>query len=273
MKKILSFILITFFTLTAFAEKNRIVCLNPAGYEILYMLGAKDKIAARTDFCDFPEVPSSIPSIGGFDGKTFSVESILACKPDFVYGSKGMHDYLQPVLKKYNIDLYLSDAQSIEDIKKEFLYIGELTGRQRSAKSFVSTIDQTLTNIIKKPPVPQKIYYEVWNNPYISIGHNSYINDIITSCGAKNIFDDTEIPYPNVSPESIIKANPDVILIQSDLKLSVEDIKKRPGWKNIKAVKKGRIYIINSDVYNRPGPRVLTALINLNKILWQIQSN
>ncbi|HBP09267.1 MAG TPA: iron ABC transporter, partial [Treponema sp.] len=70
---------------------QKIVCLSPSGAEILCALDSFDKIKARTDYCDYPEKLKSLPSVGGFDGKTLSIETILSYSPDFIYGSQGMH--------------------------------------------------------------------------------------------------------------------------------------------------------------------------------------
>ena len=124
MKKVITFFLAFLVPLAAFSKTaKRIVCLSPSGAEILCEIGAEKSIVSRTDFCDYPEKIRSVPSIGGFDGRTFSIESILSCKPDFVYGSKGMHDFLAPVLAKHKIELFLSTATSIQDLKNEIQYM------------------------------------------------------------------------------------------------------------------------------------------------------
>ncbi len=269
MKKVITFFLAFLVPLAAFSKTaKRIVCLSPSGAEILCEIGAEKSIVSRTDFCDYPEKIRSVPSIGGFDGRTFSIESILSCKPDFVYGSKGMHDFLAPVLAKHKIELFLSTATSIQDLKNEIQYIGEITGCEKKAKQLNIRIDQTRALVIKKTPDPALVYWEVWSSPYMSIGKNSYISELISICGGSNIFDSIEdIAYPTVNQESIITSNPDIIFIQSDSKLTVSDIKKRPGWNRINAVKNNQIYIIDSDTFSRPGPRTVESMKILSDII------
>ena len=102
----------------------------------------------------------------------------------------------------------------------------------------------------------------------MSIGKNSYISELISICGGRNIFDSIEdIAYPTVNQESIITSNPDIIFIQSDSKLTVSDIKKRPGWNRINAVKNNQIYIIDSDTFSRPGPRTVESMKILSDII------
>lgn len=264
MKKFSLFIVFIFFSLSAFAY-DRIVCLSPSGAEIVYALGMGEKVVARTDFCNYPEQLSSVPSVGGFDGKTLSVETIVSYKPDFVYGSKGMHDFLEPLLKNFGIELYLSDAQSISSVLDEIVYIGKVTGNEKKGLELKKQIENGIKKIKKGKKV--SVYWEVWNAPYMSAGGPSFINDVIKVAGGNNIFSDVDQAYPMVSEESIIARNPDVILIPSDTFISAEDVSKRNGWKNIKAVKNSRIFIIDADVFTRPGPRILEAVTTLNDYL------
>ncbi len=255
--------------LVAFAEPKKIVVLTPAGSEILCAVGAYSQIAARTDYCDFPKEMKSIPSVGGFDGKTLSLETIVAYEPDFVYGAKGMHDYLYTPLKKLGITLYLSNANSIQAVLDEITYIGKYTGHEDEGKKTAGNISKTLDNIRAKLKNvgTVSVYYEVWNAPYMSAGKNSFINEIISTAGGKNIFDTLSEEYPMVSEETIVASKPEVFLIPDMENETLDSIKKRNGWQKIPAVKSGRIYFVNSDVCSRPGPRIAEAVLLIAKQL------
>ena len=236
----------------------KIAVLSPSGAEILYEIGAEDLIVARTDFCDYPTSLNEITSVGGFDGKTISLEALISSGCNFVYGSKGIHDYLESYLKNFGIELYLSDASSIKELNKEILFISKKTNHLEEGEKLISSINKTLNSCDKKSNL--SIYYEVWNTPYMSVGNKSYINDIIQCCGGKNIFADVNSNYPMVSEESIISKNPDIILIPEENGLTEEMIKNRSGWKEINAVKNNRIYFVDSDIFSRPGPRIIQAI-------------
>jgi len=111
------------------------------------------------------------------------------------------------------------------------------------------------------------VYWEVWNAPYMTIGATSFINELITKAGGKNIFADLEQSYPSVNEESIIARNPEVIFIPSDSPVTVEDVKNRNGWQDISAVKTGSIYKINADITSRAGPRIKDAILLINEFL------
>ena len=244
---------------------TRIVSLGAAATEILFAVGAGDQIVARTDFCNYPAEASAIPSLGGFDGKTFSLESIIAYKPDFVVLFAGMHDHLIEPLQRYEIQYFVSDATSIDKVLSEIKEIGKITGHESEAAALVSDIETSINNLAFISP--KTVYWEVWNAPYMTIGSTSFINELISKAGGKNIFADVEQAYPSVNEESIIARNPDVIFIPSDSPVTVEDVKKRSGWQDISAVKTDSIYKIDADITSRSGPRIKDAILLINEFL------
>ncbi len=245
---------------------NRIVCLSPSGMEILYALDAEDLVVARTDFCDFPEEAKQLPSVGGFDGSTLSIESILEYKADFVYGAKGIHDLVANQLEQFGIKVFLSDVESINDIFGEIKYIAALTQREKSGEQLVQTL-QAEFNETKNSFTGKRVFYELWNAPYQSAGGSSFMNDVIEYAGGKNIFADIKDAYPIVSEEAIVARNPEVVIISAMNGISVEEICSRPAWKNVDAVKNKRVYLVDADIFTRPGPRVINAVKELNSLL------
>lgn len=248
---------------------ERIVSLAPANSEILCAVGAYDQIVARTDFCDFPAELSAKPSVGGFDGKTVSVETILAYRPDFVYGTSGMHDFLKPALEAAGITLYLSKADSIEAVIAEVRTIGKLTGHAKEAESVASSMEKEIAAVKKAVSKESKptVYYEVWGNPYMTVGNTSFINGIIQAAGGTNIFASVESDYPMISEESVIAQNPQFIIVPNMNGETKKSISDRRGWSSIQAVKDGNVFFIDSDVYSRPGPRLVEAVKNIAQIL------
>lgn len=244
---------------------SRIVCLSPSGAEILYAVGAGDKIVARTDFCDYPQEILGLPSVGGFDGNSISIERILSYKPDFVYGAKGMHDFIIEQLSALGIKTYLAESTSIETVLEEIEFMAELTGNKKKGVDCVEKIRAELPDITDSK-AKFGVYYEVWYAPYMTAGKKSFINSIIEMAGGKNIFGQIEDPYPMVSEESIILENPQVILIPSQNGISLESVCQRNGWKNIDAVKNGRVYFVDGDLISRPGPRIVKSINEIREL-------
>lgn len=270
MKKIITALCALFLFASLAFGAERIVVLSPAGCEILYAVGAGNKIVARTDFCNFPAESESLPSVGGFDGKTLSIETILSYEPDLVYGAKGMHDFLQEACSQFDIELYLSSAASFQEVYDEIVFMGEKTGYSENAEKLVSSMKTKLEGFRKasekkSDKKKKKIYWETWNAPYMSVGGASFINEIIETAGGKNIFGDiTDQAYPMVSEETILSRNPDVIILPYG---DVSECANRSGWKYLSAVKKNKIFNVNDDVFSRPGPRIVEAVETLSSLL------
>ena len=249
---------------------QRIVSLSPAGTEILYALGAEEKIVARTDFCDFPASITKKPSVGGFSGETLSIETILSFSPDFVYGTQGIHDMLSLQLEQANVKVRLSQAQSTEDVLLELIEVSKIvTGNEEEGKLCAKSIQdifKRVQNLVSNTSVPL-VYYEVWNEPFMSIGSKSYINDIVEAAGGKNIFFDVAEEYPMVSEEAIVARNPQIIIIPDMNGETHSSVSARHGWNNIEAVKEGNIYFAESNVFSRPGPRITEALGAMAKMI------
>ena len=265
-RRFLLSILIFFFLANFSFSYDRVVSLSPSGTEILFTLGLNDKLVAKTDFCNFPEEAKKIDSVGGFDGKSFSIETVLSFSPDFVYLTNVMHNHLVNTLESLGIKVYLSDVNSIEDIYKEITEISKLFGIEKIGKQYVDKILLELSNI-KKDNVQKTIYCEIFNSPFLTCGKKSFINDIIEYAGGKNIFDFLESSYPQVSEEIIIMSNPKIILAPDYSETDLEKIYYRNAWQNIDAIKNKKVFSVSGDIFTRPGPRVVEAVKLLKEIL------
>lgn len=250
-----------------------IISLGAASTEILYKVGAGSQIVAVSDVCNFPVEATELPKIGGFGVSSISIESLLAYDPDFVILYSGMQDYLIPFLKKYEIPFYVSDAVSIENVIYEIKTLATLTGHEIEGLKLERECVEVVKNIQKKTEENKKstpkIYWEVWYDPFMSVGETSFINDVISIAGGKNIFDSEKQAYPIVSEETIIASNPDFILIPNDIFIGIETVKSRTGWTEISAIKNNKVILFNADVYTRPGPRIFDAIKELNSILYE----
>lgn len=237
---------------------QRIVSLSPASTEILFAVGAENQIVAVSDFSDYPPQAQNLPKVGGFDGKTLSLEKILSFNPDFVYLTNVMHNHLIPHFESLNIDYYLSDANSFEQVKNEILQIAKITGHTSTGENLVKEIDSAINKINSQNQLLQKptVYWEVWNSPYMSVGKSSFINDLIKTAGGINIFQEIAQAYPTVSEETIVAKNPQIIIIPQNSGITVDSVKNRKGWSQIDAVKNDKIFIVDDNLLTRSGARI-----------------
>lgn len=246
-----------------------IVALSPSAAEILFTIGAGDQVSAVSEFTDFPEAAKAKPVVGGFDGKTLSIETIMSFKPDLVYITEGMHNFLIATLEANGIAYYVSKGDSIASVEKEILEVGKITGHDKEAKKVVDDMEKKLAKVAEeqKRSAPVKVYWEVWNAPFMSVGSTSFIHDVIQKAGGENIFTDLKDAYPMVSEEAIISREPAVILIPASTGMAAEAVGLRNGWANIPAVKTGKVFVVDDNVYTRPGPRVADVVLELAGLL------
>lgn len=247
---------------------ERIVSLSPAATELLAEAGAISQIAARTDFCDYPQEVLQIESVGGFDGKSISQEKLLSFSPDLVCLTSGMHDYLTEFLENQKINFYILSQNSVSMILNDILTLGEITGNSETAQKNVQKITGRLNKIKSKTENLPKVsvYWEIWDSPLMSIGKNSFITELISLSGGKNIFDSINSDYPLVSEEEILFKNPDVIIFSSENINGKTKIQNREGWKNLSAVKEQKIFPLDTNFITRPGSRIAESIEMLLKI-------
>lgn len=256
-------------------ERQRIISLSPAGTEIIFALEEGESLIGRTDFCDYPPEAQSVPSVGGFDGKTISLEKIIAMKPTGVFLTDGMHNHLELPLRELGIETCLLKGSSIEDIYQGIISVSTLLKVPEKGETLVEKIKAQVNSVsVNKATSRPKVYYEISSNPYITCGEGSFLNEVIKAAGGINCFEDSGSPYPDISPEAIILANPDVIIYpiysekQNPEKILAEII-SRPGWNLINAVKNGRIIFIDCNLAERTGPRIGEGILLLNSGLYE----
>ncbi len=246
----------------------RIVSLGPSATEVIFAIGAQELLVARTDLCDYPPEAKNIPSVGGFAGNTLSLESIISYEPTLVYLFAEMHEGFVKPLQDLGIQVYRSNATSIEAVKNEVLDIGKLTGYEKQAQKVVKEMDEKLnrtkkmyeTKIEADAKLPT-VYWEVWHSPMMSCGKNSFMGDIIAKAGGKNIFAEEEQAYPIINEEAVLLANPDFIFYSGD---------GMGGGKPSELLKAngGIYYMGDDDSFVRSTPRCADAVEKLAAILW-----
>ncbi len=259
------------YTTNLTAVPNRIISIAPSITPILYEIGVGDKVVGLTDYDDSPYnftawfAAGNMTSVGGFS--TPKLETIVTLKPDIIF-TTDINDAMLPNMRNIGLNVVVVGPKSIDDIYQTIKLIGKATGAEDNATKLVNTLTDKINSVVttinaanieKKPTV----YYEVWasNAGYMTIGSEAWMNDVISKAGGINLFGNVTQEYPNTSSEVLIADNPDVILLPTDMGGapsygSLADVKARPGWSNINAVKNNRIYVLDSSLLNEPGIRI-----------------
>lgn len=239
----------------ALADAQRIVALSPHAVEMLYAIGAGDRILATTDHADYPDAARHIPRIGGYHG--IQLEKLLALNPDLVvvWGGGNRPEDIDK-MRELGLKLYNSDPKTLESVADEMEELGQLTGLEQQAKLQAQQIRDQLTaqrqSHANKAQV--KVFYQLWSQPLMTVAQGSWIQQILDVCGGSNVFADASSAYPQVSLENVLLTSPQVIL-QSQDEGNIIGVNWQQ-WPDIPAVKQQQIYQLNADLLHRAGPRV-----------------
>jgi len=244
---------------------QRIVSLLPSFTEILFAIGAGDRVVGRTTWCDYPPAALDVASVG--DGIPPNIEAVAARKPDLVvlYNS-GPNVTAAQQLERIGIRTVLLDLNRLEDLGPATRKLGQLTGLEQRAESLAAAMDSLTDRPL--PPPTATLAYVVWDNPPIIIGAGSYLSQLAALAGARNVFDDITAPSAQVSLETIAARNPHWIAVLADSAVPPAFAQRRE-WRAVPAVRAGQFLMLPGSLFGRPGPRSAEAVRQLKALLAQ----
>ena len=249
---------------------SRIVSLAPSLTEILYYLGLGDKVVGVTQFSNYPPEAASKPQIGNYTG--LNVEKIIGLDPDLVLGTKdGNKPQVVRLLDHAGIPAYIVNPRNIEEIIKTMADIGRICGITEKAEKIAAELNQRVKKIqnhVKSLDTPL-VFLQINIQPIMTVNRNTFHHDLIHLAGGKNIAADNSITYPRISIEEIFKLKPDIILISSMGKKVMFEQARQDWlqWKFIPAVINQRVNLIDSDLIDRPSPRIIDGLEKMARLI------
>jgi ABC-type Fe3+-hydroxamate transport system substrate-binding protein len=244
---------------------ERVVSLLPSFTELLFAIGAGDQVVGRTAWCNYPPAALAVPSVG--DGMPPNVEAVAARKPDLVvlYNS-GPNVTAAQQLERLGIRTVLLDMNRLEDLAPAARRLGRLTGREAAAESLAVRMDSVARQT--PPAAATSLAFVVWDNPPIVIGRGSYLDQLATLAGARNVFSDISGPSAQVALETIAARNPDWIAVLTDsTDTRPPAFSRRREWRAVSAVRDGRFLILPGSLFGRPGPRSAESVRELRAML------
>ncbi|MDR2607040.1 MAG: ABC transporter substrate-binding protein [Treponema sp.] len=251
---------------------GRIISLVPAVTEILFAVGAGDRVAAVTEYCNYPPEALEKPKAGGFSGASVSIETVTALKPDLVLLSGDMHARIRGMLEELSIPCFAVEPRNFEETYAAIETIGRLSGCVEGAEKVIEEMKSKIALAAEKIPDGKKpkVYWELSADPMMSTGGGTFINEAIEKAGGVNIFGDLAQSWPQISSEAVLDRQPDWILTGEDpyMKTDISVFASRPGWNSIPAVRNGCIATVNSDSLYRYGPRLADAVLDISSLLF-----
>ena len=242
---------------------DRIVVLDSAVVEMVYLLGGEDKlvgIAKLERSKIWPEEKTEkVESVGTFINP--SLEKIIALKPDLVIESFHSSDAIDKSLSSNNIEIIKIQANSIEDIFKNFQKVAKILGKEREAEKIIAEKRQKIEKIKKIDTTEKEGMFILAPTPMRVFGKGTLPNDIMEMLNIKNVAAGMEGMSPTLTPEYIIKENPDIIL--TFVKDSQEIVKANPQIKDISAIKNNKFVVLETGQILRGSPRMIDYIADV----------
>ena len=242
---------------------ERIVCLTAETTEILFALGAGERIVGVSGYTTRPPEARLKEKVSAFTSAR--MEKIRALEPDLIFAFSDLQKDIVRDLTEAGYNVYVTNQRSLEEVGQVILAVGRLIGEERKAEGLRDRFFEELGELEKKArqfPRRLRVYFEEWNDPLIS--GIRWAGELIRICGGDDIFEELEngkvARERRVEPEEIIRRNPDVILASwCGKKVQIDEIRNRKGWDAIRAVELDQIYEIKSVDILQPGLSLLNG--------------
>ena len=249
---------------------GRIIPLAPSLTEILYHLGLGDKVVGVTNHCNYPPDAAAKPKVGSYIN--LNVEQIVSLAPDLVIGTvDGNERAVVEILEKAGIPIYLVNPRNVREAILTMALLGELCGVEQAAKALAAELTGRVDQVVLMTASREKplVFLQINLQPIMTVNSRTMHHDLIRLSGGRNMTAEEPITYPRIGMEEIIRRQPDVILISS-MERGGRFEKAREEWlkwASIPAVKTGRVHLIDSDLIDRPSPRVVEGLEIMAKLI------
>lgn len=252
------------------AHYRRIVSLAPSITEILFSLGLGERVVGVTQHCDFPPEALAKPRVGSY--VDLNLEKILSLKPDLIIATAdGNERKAVERLDRFRVPVYITNPRNLEEVFQTILAIGRITRREAPAARLARTLRQRADRVVRITaglPRP-RVFLQINEQPLMTVGRDTFHDNLIRLAGGINVSGAEAINYPQYSLEQVLRHGPEVILITSMAREANAEKKKDrwKGWPHIPAVQQGRIYLLNTDLLDRPSPRLVDGLESLARAI------
>lgn len=243
----------------------RIVSLAPSNTELLFALGLGDRVVGVTEYCNWPEAAARIEKVAGYTD--LSVEKIAAVRPDLVVAARGNDLEGLETLRRLGIPVFAFAANGVDDVLRAVDRLGQLTGQTDGAQALETQLRARVEAVrrrVQGRPRPL-VLWGFAADPIYTAGAGSLIDDVIEQAGGSNAGRRAAGLWPQVSLETVVGWAPDVLLMSpsTDAAGELAQLRTLDGWRDLPAVRSGRVVRIDGDLLTRAGPRLVDALEQL----------
>lgn len=245
-------------------KPGRVVSLSPTNTEILFAIGAGDKVVGVTKYCDFPPRVEKIDKVGGYS--TPNIEAIVAKKPDLVVASYGNGEENIKRLKELGINVVALHPKSLRDVLKDIKLVGRATGSERKAIQLIQQLQERINQIKEKSArIPEeerpRVLWLMWYPELWTAGGGTFFHELVNLAGGKNIARNLK-GWKMISKEVVLARDPQIIFCSrmGEKEGFLHKVLEDPQLNQTEAVKGGWIYQLKQNIIERPGPRIVDGL-------------
>lgn len=243
---------------------ERVITLSPHLTEMVYSAGAGSKLVGAIDYSNYPASAKTLPIVGSYN--TLNLEKIIQLKPDLIlaWQSSNQPKALER-LQQLGFKVELFEPRKLIDIPRDIKRIGALLNTSQTAGTLANRLMKTLKTVKQQYQGLTKVrfFYQIWDEPMMTVNGQVFISQAIETCGAENIFAQQKILAPEVDTETVLKRNPNVILLGGENAVQKIWFQNWLKWPQIDAVKNKQIYLINTNHFQRPTARLIQHLPEL----------
>lgn len=252
------------------ARTARIVALAPSITEIIFFLKQEHRLVGVTRFSNYPPQVAGWPKVGSY--VQLDLERIVALKPDLCLAVKdGNPKRVIDRLESLHIPVYAVDPRNFNAVIDTIIEIGTLLNAESLARRLVADMQERIAHVralVNKTPHRPRIFFQIGITPIVAVGSDTFIHEMIVLAGGRNV-SAGKVAYPRFSREQIIALDPEIMIITSMARgKTFEKVKNEwRRWKNMAAIRENRIYLVDSDLFDRATPRLIDGLETLFKII------
>ncbi|WP_178371936.1 ABC transporter substrate-binding protein [Desulfacinum infernum] len=249
---------------------RRVVSLAPSLTEMVFALGAGDRLAGVSRYSDYPPRAAELPKVGSYVHP--DLERIVALKPDLCLAVKdGNPREAVERLEALGIPVYAVNPKNLKDVMDTMTALGRVLGREQQAREIVGSmgrriraVEEKMAGVSGRP----RVFFQIGTSPIVSVGTETFAHEIITLAGGINVAEGPD-PYPRFSVEQVLGLRPEVIVISSmDRSRIHREIQAGwMRWQGLPAVENGRVFLVESNLFDRPTPRLVDGLEVLARLL------
>jgi ABC-type hemin transport system substrate-binding protein len=238
-------------------HEERILALAPHIVEILFAIGAGDRVVGVGSFADHPEEARRLPRVATHE--RVSLEPALRLRPTLAIAlDRGLARLDE--LERLGVRVEVSHPHTVVGVLDEIVHMGRIAGREDRARALERALRERLEEMhARRPPVPPRVFYEVWHSPLIAAGGRSFVSDALRELGFVNVFGDVPLEAPRVSVESVVRAAPDVVVVTGE----GGDAQARVSFWREWLGEEARVVVAAYDRIHRPGPRLFDGMEEL----------